>query len=122
MRHLSDAMLAHLIIDLLVARVGFDANARRFQLCGHVMRIAIGLGCDRGDHGLDRCQPDGEAASIMFNQDTDEAFIAAENRAVQHDGAVARTIFADIACVQTLRQHAVGLNRAHLPRPANRVG
>ena len=86
------------------------------------MRIAICLRRDSRNHGLHGRQPDGKAASIMFNQDSDEAFIAAENRAVQHDGAAARTIFADIACVQTLRQHAVGLNRAHLPRPANRVG
>ena len=29
MRHLSDAMLAHLVVDFLVPRVGVDANARR---------------------------------------------------------------------------------------------
>ena len=58
----------------------------------------------------------------MFNQDANEAFIAAENRAVQHDRSVPCAILTNIACVETLGQYAVGLNRANLPRPANRVG
>ena len=44
------------------------------------------------------------------------------DRAVQHHRAVAVAVLADIAGVEPLRQHAVGLDRTDLPRAADRVG
>src|SRR3546814_19418144 len=58
----------------------------------------------------------------MFDQDADEAFVAAEDRAVQHDRAVALAVLGDIARVEALGQDAVRPDRADLPRPPDRVG
>jgi hypothetical protein len=58
----------------------------------------------------------------MLDQDADEALVRPEDRAVEHDRAMAGAILADIAGVEPLRQHAVGLDRADLPGPADRVG
>ena len=59
---------------------------------------------------------------MMLDQDADEALERAEDRAVEHDRAVALAILADIARVEPLGQHRVGLDRADLPRPPDRVG
>ncbi len=58
----------------------------------------------------------------MLDQDADEALERAEDRAVEHDRAVTLAILADVAGVQPLGQHAVGLDGADLPGPADRVG
>ena len=58
----------------------------------------------------------------MFDQDADEALVRAEDRAVEHDRAVPLAVLADVARVEPFGQHAVGLDRADLPRAADRVG
>ena len=58
----------------------------------------------------------------MFDQDADEAFITAQNRAVQHDRAMARAIFADIAGIEPFGQHGIGLDGADLPCPPDGIG
>src|SRR3546814_3123382 len=58
----------------------------------------------------------------MFDQDADEALVAAEDRAVEHDRPVALAVLADIARIESFGQHAVGLDRADLPGAPDRVG
>ncbi len=58
----------------------------------------------------------------MLDQDADEALVRAEDRAVQHDRAVLLAVLADVARIEPLGQHAVGLDRADLPGAADRVG
>src|SRR3546814_17292787 len=52
----------------------------------------------------------------------DEALVSTEDRAVEHHRAVALAILADIAGVEALGHHAVGLDRPALPGAADRVG
>ena len=58
----------------------------------------------------------------MLDQDADEALERAEDRAVEHHRAMALAILADVARVEPLGEHGVGLDRADLPRPPDRVG
>ena len=41
---------------------------------------------------------------------------------MKHDWSVLVAVFADIGCIEAIRQNAVALNCAHLPGAANRVG
>ena len=116
------AVFAHLVVDLFVAQVGFDADARRFELRRGVLRIIVGIGHNRRDDRLHRREPSGEAAREMLDQYADEAFIGAEDRAVEHHRAVALAILAHVGCIEAFGHDAVGLDRAALPRPADRVG
>ena len=122
MRNLSKAVFAHLVIDLLITKVDFNPDTGGFQLFANLVGISVGIGNDCRHNRLNRCQPGREATCIMFDQDADKAFIAAKDRAVEHDGAVLCAILADIACVETFGQHAVGLDRADLPSTADRIG
>src|SRR3546814_12932051 len=58
----------------------------------------------------------------MLDQNADEALVSTEDRAVEHHRAVALAILADIAGVEALGHHAVGLDRPALPGAADRVG
>ena len=58
----------------------------------------------------------------MLDQDADEALERAEDRAVEHHRAVLLAVLADVAGVEPLGQHRVGLDRADLPGAADRVG
>ncbi|MNS68801.1 hypothetical protein D3C72_1020910 [compost metagenome] len=58
---------------------------------------------------------------MVFQQDAQEALERTQNRAVQHDRALARVVLRDVLGTQALRQHQVKLQRAALPRTADRV-
>ena len=115
-------MFAHLVVDLLVAKVGLDADARGLELGFDIAGIVVGVGHDRRHHGLHRGQPHRQLAGIVFDQDADEAFIRSKDRAVQHDRAMLLAVLGDIGGVEPFGQHAVGLDRADLPGAADRVG
>ena len=53
-RHLGERMLAHLVIDLFVAQVALDPQARALRGCDDLARILIGVLGDGGDHRLQR--------------------------------------------------------------------
>ena len=57
----------------------------------------------------------------MLNQNAEEPFNGAEQRAVQHNRLVLFAVFADIGNVKTLRQVHVDLNCAALPFAADGV-
>jgi hypothetical protein len=84
--------------------VGLDADARRRQLRGDLAGIAVGIRDDGRDHRLHRGEPCGQASGEMLDQDADEAFIRAEDRAVEHHRAVLFAILADVMRVEPLGQ------------------
>src|SRR5690606_19260517 len=110
-----------LVVDLLVAKIALDADARLAKLRCKVTRIIVGVGYDRGNHRLDWREPGRKAACEMLDQDSDEALVTTEDRAVEHDRAVALAILADVACVETLGENPVGLDGSHLPGATDRV-
>ena len=115
-------MFAHLVVDLLIARIGLGADARLFQRVDHLVHIAIGIRHDGGHDHLTRGQPEGELTGVVFDQDADKALERPKDRAVQHDGTVFRAVFADEFRIQTVRQVEIGLESAALPFAADRVG
>ncbi len=61
-------MLANLVVDLLVSQVGLGAQPCRFQPLHELDRIGIGIGNDGRHHRLNRRQPEGQSARIVFEQ------------------------------------------------------
>ncbi len=71
---------------------------------------------------MTRGQPEGQAACEVLDQNANETLKAAQNSAVQHDGAVFRAILTDIGGVQTFGQNEIHLQRAALPIAPNGIG
>jgi hypothetical protein len=114
-------MLAYFIRDLLVAQVSFDPKpliSQRFRHVPGVVGLCVG---DAGHHHLHRRQPHWQRAGVLLDQDADEALEAADDGAVQHDGAMPRAVFADVFGVQPLGHVRVHLDGAALPLAAQRV-
>jgi hypothetical protein len=84
--------------------------------------IAIGVRDDRRDHRLHRREPDRQRPAKCSIRMPMKRSIRAEDRAVQHHRAVLGAVLADVARVEPFGQHPVGLDRADLPGPADRVG
>ena len=121
-RDLGQAVFAHLVVDLLVAKVGFDANSGRGELRRDFLRIDVGIGHDGRDHRLDRRQPQRELAGMMLDQDADEALERAEDGAVEHQGMMLLAVLADIDRAQALGHLRIELWVPALPSPADGVG
>src|SRR5689334_20309637 len=58
----------------------------------------------------------------MLDQNADEPLVAAEDRAVEHDGRVLLAVLAHECGVEQAGHHAVGLDGPDLPGPSDRVG
>src|SRR3546814_1765104 len=89
-------MLADLVVDLLVALVDNGTDARRLQRLDHLIGIGIGIRHDGRDHRRLRGEPERETAGMVFDQDAEKALERAEDRAVEHDRALLRSVFGDI--------------------------
>ncbi len=121
-RHLGQAVLADLVVDLLVAQVGLGAQAARPQRRHRLLGIVVRLRDDRRHHHLPRRQPEREAPGVVLDQEADEALEDAEDRPVQHHRPVPRPVLADVGGVEPLGQHVVELEGAALPGAADGVG
>jgi len=66
-------VLAHLVVDLLVAQVERDAQALGFELGCHLAAV-VGLVVGDVEHRhLHRRQPGRQGAGVLLDQDADEA-------------------------------------------------
>ena len=70
---------------------------------------------------LDGCEPIGERSGVVFDQDPHEAFHAAEDRPVEHDGPVFRSVVSDVTHVEFLGHLKVELDRPALPGASDAV-
>ena len=70
---------------------------------------------------LDWCEPEGEGAGKVFDQDADKTLQRAEDGAVQHDRCVAGVVLANVFGTETLRHGKVDLDRSALPGAADGV-
>ena len=115
--------LAAAVIPAVVvwAVIGYE-TWRYDELRHRVLGIIVGVADDRRDDRLDRREPDREAPGMMLDQDADEAFERAEDRAVEHEGAVLLPVFPDVLRPQALGQVRVHLEGAALPLPTDGIG
>ena len=120
-RDLCQAVLAHLVVNLLVAGVHLGADAGGVQRVANLDRIGVRIRRDRRHDGLHGRHPHRHAPGIVLDQDADKAFERSQDRAVQHDGAVFLAVLADIRRVQPFGQHEIHLQGAALPVAADGV-
>ena len=114
-------MLSDLVVDLLVAQVGLDAQAGAPRGGRDHLGVFVALGGDGRDHRLDRREPEREIAGEMLDQDADETLHRAADRAVHHDGHLLRPVGVDVERAKTFRQVEVDLRGAALPVAADGV-
>ena len=108
-------MFAHLVVDLLVAKIDFGAKPSSISGREHLSRICISILSDRQHLHLDGCEPDGQSARMVFEKDAREALEGAEEGAVDHHRRVLFSVLADVACTKTSRQVQVELDGSALP-------
>ena len=77
---------------------------------------------DDDDARLLGSEPERERAGVVLDEDRDEALEAAEDGAVDDDGAVALVVLADVLEAEALGLLEVQLDRRALPLAADRVG
>src|SRR5258707_9616829 len=114
-------MFADFVVDLLVAKVELDAQARAPGRGGDYFRIFSAFRGDGGDHRLDRRQPKREVARIVFDQDADKTLHRTADRAVHHDRHFLRAVGIDVERAESFRQVEVDLRGAALPVAADGI-
>src|SRR6218665_125700 len=124
-RQLLHRMLAYFIRDLLVAQIEqwpeTEVGQRFLHFCSDFATV-VGLRIrDVEQRQLHRREPGGQGACVLFEQHPEEALQAADDGAVQHDGAMAGAVLADEFGIQTLGHVRVDLYRAALPLPAQGI-
>ncbi len=115
-------MLADLVVDLLVPRVGFRPETGRLQLRYNVVHVVVGIRHDGGHHDLTRRKPEGHLPGVVFDQDADEPLETAQDRAVEHHRTMLRPVLAHIFGAKPDWQVEVHLEGAALPFATDRVG
>ena len=114
-------MLAYFIRNFLISEVQRHPKPLIFQ---HFHNFLGEIGLRVGDiehRHLDGRKPCGQGASMLLDQNSNETLQTAHNRAMQHDGEMAGSIFAHVFGVKALRHVRVDLNRAALPFATDRV-
>ena len=66
-------------------------------------------------------EPQGEGAGVVLDEDAEEAFDRAEERAVHHDGLVHLAVFADVFELEARGEVEVELHGGELPQAAEDV-
>ena len=120
-RDFRQRMLADLVVDLLVAQVDFDAQAGTARGGGDHLGVFVAFRGDGGDDGLHRRQPERKIAGEMFDQNADEAFHRAADRAMHHHRHLLRAVGIDVERTEPFRQIEVDLRGAALPIAADGV-
>ncbi len=98
-------------VHLLVAAVGFDAEACGFELSfdlGGVGGVALADGDEADLHGR---EPEREGSGVVLDEHAEEALHRAEERAVNHDGLMPLAVFADVFELEARGKVEVELHR-----------
>src|SRR5271156_203279 len=101
--------VANFGLQLFVAVVQMRTEARSFQFLRHLLRVVDEFSA-YGQHGsLHWSQPDRKSPRVVLNQDSEESLDRAEQRAMHHQGLVARTVFAHVFELESRRQIEIEL-------------
>ena len=77
-RNFRQRMFTDLVVDLLVAQVDLDTQARASRSLRDYLGVLVAFRGDRGDDRLDRREPEREVAGIVLDQDADETLQRAQ--------------------------------------------
>ena len=86
-----------------------------------VLCVVHGFFADRTNFYLNGSEPQRKCSGIVFDQDTEEAFDRAEQRAMNHQRLVASAIGADIFEAEARGQVEIELHSGELPGPADGI-
>ncbi len=95
-RHLRVTVFTDLIVDLFVPNIQFSAKPGITKGAKNLRRINIGRIGNGSNNDLNRRQPQREPASVIFDENPDEALERAENGPVQHHRPVFGAVLADV--------------------------
>ncbi len=121
-RHLHARALGDAVLERLGARVEVRAHAGIVERLVHLVRVLEVLVRDRQHPHLLRGKPHRERAGEVLGEDRDEALERAAHGAMDHHRTMVGVVLADVLEVEALRRVVVELDRAELPRAADRVG
>src|SRR5579863_3328133 len=107
--------VADFCLQLFVAVVEMRAEARVFQLLGHLPRILDGFFAQRQDARLHRSEPRWKRARVLLDQHAEKSLDRTPQRAVDHQRLMARAVFADVFKLETPRQIEIELHGGKLP-------
>ncbi len=108
-------VLAHLVVDLLVAEIEFGAQARPRQVRVNLARVVVGVRGDRGDDDLRRREPQREMPGVVLDEDAEEALHRAADGAMDHHRRLLLAVGVDVVGAEPLRQVEIDLRGAALP-------
>ena len=114
-------MLAHLVVDLLVAQINLGAQAGLFQRGERFLGIGVGVRDDGAHLGLHRRQPQRQVPGGVLQQDAGEALHRAEHRPVDHHRRLLVAVGVDVEGAEALRQIEIDLGGAALPVAADGI-
>src|SRR5882724_11103092 len=97
------------------------AEAVVLQGFGNVLGVIGGLFADRADLHLYGSEPERKRSGIVLDENAEEAFHGAEQRAMHHERLVAGAVFADVFEAEAGGQVEIELHGGELPRAADRV-
>ncbi len=108
-------------VHLFVAGIDFNAESGGIELGLDRARVVVMPLGDGDEADLDGCEPEGECAGVVLNEDAEEALDGAEEGAVDHDGLVAFAVFADEFEIESGGEVEVELDGRELPETAEDV-
>src|SRR5579875_251223 len=113
--------VADLSVHLFVAQVGFDAQARLFQLLFDLLGIACVALADGHQTHLHGRKPQRECSGVVLDEHAEEALDRAEEGAVDHYRLMALAVFANVLELEARREIEVELNGGELPETAEHI-
>src|ERR1017187_3704638 len=120
-RHLVELAVPDLGAQLFASEVARRAQPGLFQSSQNLLPVFVELLRNRNDPHLLRREPEREVAARVLDEDAEEPFERAEDRAVEDDGALLRSVLGRVVEVEELGKVEVALERAELPGAPDRV-
>ncbi len=111
----------HTVAQIAGLLVEVDAEIFRAQFLGDVARVVERRLANRYDRDLLPVQPEREVAGVVLDEAPDKTLEAPEQHAMDHDRALALTLFVHERDVEALGKVEVDLDRRSLPLAADRI-
>src|SRR5690554_2555215 len=115
------ARIADLLAEAVVREVDLGPDAFGVQAPHDVLQVLVERVGHRDGENLNGSEPRGERPGVVLDEDREEALDRAEQRAMDHHGALARAIGRGVLELEELWLEEVELDRRELPRAPDRV-